>query len=178
MKYWSRVLLFLSMIGFAISGYAFMGNKSKSIHASLTLDSIQMKRMQEKNGDELYLTVTAYPTKVRPTNIEIPSFPEYWMSKYVNQVKDVPLWDGHIENMDSTTVVVSLVDRDLPPWNIDDVLGTAQVIFKNNNGHLETIWKTPNLNAKMTTIKSEQHRKMFDFKVPDESSYKVSFTAK
>jgi hypothetical protein len=159
-------------MGCTLVGFA----KQAGIMATVSLEHLTMIREDEKGGDELYLDVTAYPTKTRPTHVQIPEFPEYWMSGYAKEVKNVVLWKGRIPNNDTTTIVLSLVDRDIAPWNVDDVLGTVQVVLKNNNGTLETLWKKPNVNDQPIVMKNmSAHKQLFNFNMIKGSDYKVTY---
>lgn len=110
------------------------------IHPSISLSSLKAIKTQESNGDELYLTVTEYPSVGQSSHKQFPQYPEYWPSAKLSQVSNVPLWNKELKSGESVILIISLIEQDVPPFNPDDLIGTVRVTMKNNNGKLESSW--------------------------------------
>lgn len=110
----------------------------------IKLDVIEKIHAQEKGGDELYFSITEFPSKGRPSHYQIPEFPSHWLSEHLKGVQNVILWEKASKECEPVKVIISLVEEDLPPWNIDDLLGSIELNVKCENGKLATQWNIPN----------------------------------
>ena len=118
--------------------------KPVTLKPELILDHIETITPQEHRGDELYLSISA-SKKDSPTEyIRIPNHPIHWTSNKVSNLSKVPMWSQEIAPGTSVVVVTSLVDEDMPYWNIDDIIGSVRLRIKNENGVLMTSWDMPN----------------------------------
>lgn len=115
--------------------------KTRMIEVKL-LD-IEAKKLTERTGDELYFTVTEYPNKGNPKILRIPMFPLHWLSRDLNNINNVLLWQGKIEEDSSVLLILTLMEQDLPLLGVDDHLGSAQVKIVNTKGKLTTTWGQP-----------------------------------
>jgi hypothetical protein len=122
------------------------------------LQSIQKIHTQEANGDELYFSVTEFPAKERGTHYQVPTYPTHWLSQYVDKIKNVVLWQKTITGCQDVTVLISLVEEDIPPWNVDDLLGSVELKIKCKEGKFTTQWVIPN-----TGITSKIRNDAFSF---------------
>lgn len=138
---------------------------------AVQLEWIKRIERQEERGDELYFNVTEYSNKSNPTFYQVPSFPTHWLSQYLENVKDVVLWQKPLQEGESVQLIFSLVERDAPPWNVDDLLGSVKLNVKLDSGHLQKEWKIPN---KEITERVEGKTNTFDFE-GDEGHYRVKF---
>jgi hypothetical protein len=111
-----------------------------------TVRLVSMKAIQtaEQRGDELYLSVTVYPSKGKPTHTQIPKHPLYWPSRKIHEVKNIKLWRHLLKPGEAVTIIVSLMEQDTYPWNTDDLIGSVKVKLRNNGGELESTWAMPN----------------------------------
>ncbi len=129
---------------------------------SVKLQTLEAVHPQEKRGDELYISVTEFPTQSNPRHYQVPSYPSHWLSKYASSIKDVVIWKKDLEGCEPVDLLITLVEEDFAPWNIDDTLGSVELKVKCVNGKAEEEWMIPD--AKTTVkIKSEPNT-TFQFK--------------
>ncbi len=105
----------------------------------LSLKAIKPEKTQEATGDELYLDLLTYGEGQKPRHLRIPSKPHYWLSAMLQKVKDVPLLSASLKDKQSLTVIVSLMEKDTPPWNVNDLLGGFVLTLKRAGGVLYAI---------------------------------------
>ncbi|HET9843194.1 MAG TPA: hypothetical protein VFP93_00885 [Gammaproteobacteria bacterium] len=135
---------FLILFFLLFNGSLFAQESSQEVPVKMRLGFIKIHKSSEKRGDELYFSVTEYPSHERPKNYLIPTFPSHWLSQHLANVRDVELWSRTLKNNESVQVVISLMERDAPPWNIDDLIGTIKFKAKNSNGQIKKAWSIPN----------------------------------
>ncbi|MGE3319248.1 MAG: hypothetical protein AB7I18_08115 [Candidatus Berkiella sp.] len=138
---------------------------------SIKLDVLEMIHAQEKSGDELYFSVTEFPENKAPRHYRIPSYPTHWMSDHLKNVKNIVLWQRSYPTCEKTDVLISLVEADLPPWNVDDLLGAVEFKVTCEQGQMKTEWKVPN---KENTAPILNHDGAFSF-TGDHSEYHAIF---
>lgn len=127
---------------------------------SVKLEHIEKIKSQEKRGDELYISVTEFPTVGTPSHYQIPNFPTHWLSARLTNVKDVTIWRKNIKSCDNVKVIFSLVEQDIAPWNIDDLLGSVELTLTCENGKLVPNWVIPN---SAITQKVQNEKDSFSF---------------
>lgn len=136
-----RVLLLISLFWVASLCTA---AQPQIVYPSIQLARLDVVKTSEKSGDELYFSVTVYPNKGRPSHYEVPRHPLHWPSKHLDKLKQAEMWKGTLHNGESASIILSLIERDAPPWNTDDLIGSIRVDVKNSKGHLEATWGMPN----------------------------------
>ena len=70
----------------------------------------------------------------------IPQSPVYWPDKSVNQISNFQLWQGKLPAKGATEVIISLIEQDTPPWNLDDLIGVIKIKMMNDAGQLRYEW--------------------------------------
>lgn len=148
----SLISLFISLFTLPV----FCVAKELSLQVKLT--AIESIATTEERGDELYFSVTEFPTNEKPRHYEVPDFPTHWLSKYLNKLDEVVLWEKVVAEDQGVSVVFSLIERDAPPWNLDDLVGSVKLKLKNENGKLTKQWSIPN---KEDTEKLNDSENMF-----------------
>ncbi|HRE30774.1 MAG TPA: hypothetical protein PLD88_02260, partial [Candidatus Berkiella sp.] len=138
---------------------------------TIKLDVLEKIHAQEASGDELYFSITEFPEKKPPRHYRIPSYPTHWMSDYLKNVKNIALWQKSYSECEKTDVLISLVEADLPPWNIDDLLGAVEFKVTCEDGKMHTQWSIPN---KDNTAKIMNGDSSFSF-TGDRSEYHAIF---
>ena len=146
-----RIILALLMSAMSLSVSA--GNQS--ISPSVQLLSIKAVATAEKYGDELYMTVTSYPSKGKASHYQVPKFPLHWPSEHLGKIRNITLWNGNIDKGQAVELVMSLVEQDTPPWNTNDLIGTIKVKLHNKNGKLESSFSIPNMKQAGTVVKTK-----------------------
>lgn len=138
---------------------------------SVKLTEIQKIKSQEKSGDELYISVTEFPKTGSPRHYQVPSFPTHWLSSYLTSVKDVTLWQKNGQSCEEVKVIFSLVEEDMPPWNLDDLLGSVELNVTCEQGKPVSHWVIPN---KANTEQLGTEKSDFSF-TGDNSEYRAKF---
>ena len=111
---------------------------------TLKLTHIERIKSTEERGDELYFSITEYSTKVHPRHYVVPAFPSHWLSDQLEKVNNIELWTRKLQEDEAVTVLVSLIESDAPPWNVDDLIGTVKLKAINHNEQIKTQWQIPN----------------------------------
>jgi len=117
--------------------------QARTYNANVTLLKIEEIKTDESR-EELYIHVTHYHEKGDAGASVIPEHPMYWPSEHLSKVSDVALWDGELKEGQSVVILISLMEKDFPPWNTDDLVGTVRLRLKNDHGDLVSNWSIPN----------------------------------
>lgn len=165
-----KVYFFLVFIFLGIPQIAF------GVDSNLVLNLSKIEKIQatEESGDELYFSITEYSSKVHPKHYVVPPFPTHWLSDYLSQLKDVQLWERKLVEGEAVTVLVSLIEGDVPPWNVDDLIGTVKFKARHAGDKIEIQWTIPN----QEYAKKIQDAENSFLLVGDGGEYRVAFTVK
>ena len=87
------------------------------------------------------------------------------------------LWEGLLQNKEAIQLVVSLIEQDMPPWDLDDHIGSVKITLANDNGKLQTKYSIPNFQDQPEVIQPNSKYPLFILK-GDGSQYKVAFEVK
>ncbi len=131
------------------------------------LEAIERIQAQEQQGDELYFSITEYSTTGKASHYQVPDFPTHWLSDYLTKVHDVVLWQRPLEKDEAVELIISLVERDVPPWNIDDLFGSVKLKLKWEGAQLKKEWSIPN---QSNTSRIDDHVNAFSM-TGDEGEY-------
>lgn len=149
----------------------------KPVHTTpviLTLEDIQViKTAAHLSGDEIYVNITEYSSIDKPAMHRIPDYPSHWLSKYIDKVKDITLWQKPIQDGESVELIISVVESDAPPWDVDDLIGSVKLKVYIEKGKLEQEWSIPN----KAIVKSEGEKGHFVL-TGDGAEYKISLKLK
>jgi len=140
----------------------------------IKVDAIRLIKMQERRGDELYFNVTEYSESGPPRFYQVPSFPGHWLSKFVEGVNNVSLWNKDFNQCENVRLVISFIERDIPPWNVDDLLGTVNLNIQCENNKLVGTWSIPD--KSITKVSKNKENKFVFF--GDGAEYRVQFKIK
>ena len=118
---------------------------------TLRLEKIKVIKSEEKNGDELFFSVTEIPKTPAfgkqpfelPRHFQIPSYPTHWLSAHLQKVTDIILWKKTMKTCEPMDVLVSLVEQDNIPWDMNDLLGSFELKLRCERGQLTTEWVIP-----------------------------------
>jgi len=135
------------------------------------LNSLEKVQKQEKGEDELYISVTEFPTDEAPLHYQIPTYPSHWISKYLPNVKNVVLWQKTLDHCEPINLLISLVEQDLPPWDFDDLLGSVELKITCVNGKPQEQWIIPN---PANTAKMPSNQNGFSF-TGEKANYRAIF---
>jgi len=110
------------------------------VNVSLTLNSIHSIVRSEKSGDEVYLNILVHDSKGNAMVKKIPKPPLHWNSNSLPNVKNLNLWSAVLDSNQSSTLTLTVMESDTPPWNPDDSLGSITLVLKNTDGVLQHQW--------------------------------------
>lgn len=146
----------------------------------LILTSIKQISSQERN-DELYILVSDLGTKhdafytipghksffIRkqsplPTISNLTPPHRYWPASILPKLKNITLWDRGLTQDEGTQLVISLIEADMPPWNLDDLLGTVKFNLRNHD-HQLAVDMQPFSHAKV--VKQQQTSRGIEYTV-------------
>lgn len=128
---------------------------------ALTLKKLIAHKTSEKRGDEIYVDILTYGHNVKPKHYLVPPPPHHWPTAIIDKIKDVKLWQGVVEKQQKVTLIVSLLDKDAPPWDRNDMIGAFKVdMERDGNGIVNLTYS----NLGEDGLK-EQHQKQFSKKV-------------
>lgn len=102
----------------------------------LVLSALLPFKVSERGGDELYMDFLVYPSKGKSTHFTVPRKPLHWPSFMIKNLKDVLLWEGEVPVGESVSLQASLLEKDAPPWNRDELIGSFILVLKNKSGKL------------------------------------------
>ncbi len=166
-------MFMLSSLAFAADETTPAQDTQDTIKPTLILNHIKFGQSGESDGDELYLSLTVYRANQPAKYNRIPEKPIHWTSEEVDKVKQMPVWSGPIKNGESVLLLIDLMESDDSPLNPDDIIGTASIKFKNNNGVLETKWGMPNRMGGPTSIDAKNGKVQRFMFVGEGSVYEV-----
>ena len=150
---------------------------AKDLKVNVQLKKIVVEALSEKHGDELYFSVTKYSNKKESTQKRIPMFPTHWLSKNLDTIKNIKLWEDTIQKDEAVQLIISLIEHDSPPWDLDDHIGSVKVTLVNKKGKLKIDWSIPNLSDQTEVTKLKKNSPSFILK-GDGGRYKVIFDVK
>jgi hypothetical protein len=127
---------------------------ANSVHPHLILKAIHQVSAQETR-DEVYFLVCdldapdgkfytvpgyrKYITIPKSGHIGLSVRPHrHWQINDKNSIENVLLWQRVMKTGAKTQLVISLIESDLPPWDVDDMLGTIKINLVNKDGNLMT----------------------------------------
>lgn len=140
----------------------------------LTLEDIQvMKTSDHLSGDEIYVNVTEYSSVDKPSMHRVPEYPSHWLSKYIEKVKNIPIWNKAIQEGESVQLIISVVEAEAPPWDVDDLIGSVKLKVYIEKGKLEQEWSIPN-----SAITKQAGEKGHFVLTGDGAEYKISLKLK
>lgn len=100
----------------------------------LVLNALLPYKVSERGGDELYMDCLVYPSKGRPKHFTIPKQPLHWPSFMIKKLHNVVLWKSVLPVDETVTLHAALLEKDAPPWNRDELIGTFILVLSNKAG--------------------------------------------
>ena len=136
-----------------LTALSFAAGKDQAVAVNL----LHLKALQtsERGGDELYMSVTVYPSQGQPSTKQIPQRPLHWLNSHLDKINNLNLWKGKLAVGQSVSLMFSLMEQDAPPWNTDDLIGTVRVHIKNDAGKIISNWSMPNRIDSPTEVQTQ-----------------------
>lgn len=167
---------FLLITIMLICPFAF-AKTGKTLKPSVILNHIKVIQSQENWGDELYFDVTVNRLDKR-TFYQVPKHPHHWDSNKMDKIKYVELWTDSLNEGETVTLTLSLLDRDITKINPDDLIGTVQLRMRNKEGVLHSYWSMPNrANGPETVAGQEGDIQKFEL-LGEHARYELYFSLK
>jgi hypothetical protein len=145
----------------------------KNIEPDLTMRSIEETFRAKRHGSKFYMTVTAYPSNQKATYQRIPVEPLEWPRKSLDQIRDVSMWRAKLADGEAVTLMISLVEEDVPPWFTDDLVGTISIHMKNEHGKLVEKWSVAGQRDNRQKIENNKH--IFELTSDEGCKYQLVF---
>lgn len=162
---------FVGLIGCLALTSAYAGD----IPVAIKLSHISATKVSEGSGDEVYFSVTHYSNQKGNDHQRIPMFPTHWLSQHLSQIKDIPLWQQTLSDGEAVQIILSLIEHDSPPWNVDDHIGSVKVTLKNHDNRLEAVWGQPDFKDKTPVEQSGSNSEPDFILKGNASEYSVNF---
>lgn len=107
---------------------------------TLKLVSIESFQTMEARGDEIYFDILEFGNDRRPRHYHIPKRPHHWPSSILTKVKNIQLWQGQLNAKEQVKLIVSLLDKDAPPWNSNDLIGAFEISISQKDSKAQFIF--------------------------------------
>ncbi len=148
--------------------------KQQTERSKLTLKLLKIKAHSttEKSGDELYFDVLEFGDDRRARHFHIPKFPHHWPSSILSKINNIPLWQGTANKTGDLKLIVSLLEKDAPPWNNNDLIGAFEITIRLKADQIQFEVKQQGPNHKSQQY-SGQFDQQFTFK-SDKGEYQFS----
>lgn len=167
-----RLIQLFLLVSIGLSGNIASAASESKESISIKLEELEKVTSQEKGGDELYFSITEYPATSPARHYQVPSFPSHWVSDYFKSLKNIVLWQKDMTTCEPTEIIFSLVEEDLPPWDPDDLLGSAKLKISCEAGKVVKEWTVPN--KEITTEENMNDKTVFEFK-GEGADYRATF---
>lgn len=112
----------------------------KLLRPAIQLDSIAPLKKIAKSGNEIYVSISEFNSNGKNRYYTIPQSPVYWPQKSMDQISHFQLWQGKLPTGGATEVIISLIEKDTPPWNLDDLISVVKVKMINQAGKINYEW--------------------------------------
>ncbi len=132
-----------------------------------------MIKPSESKEDELYFDLTIAKSKDKTLFLRIPQAPIHWLSSQTKSLKNIPLWEGTLHDLEEATLIVSLNEEDTSPVNVDDLIGSVHISIKNQQGKIASEWRIPENNKQLSPAKMpSKHTAKMTFN-GDDAQYEI-----
>lgn len=111
--------------------------------------------LSAKASDEVYADITVYRPDRAPEHYHIPKELPSWSHKDLEKLHKVVLWRGELAEVDSASLLISLMERDSTPHDPDEMIGTVSLRIKKHDGELKPLWTMPNRSIAIFTISTK-----------------------
>jgi hypothetical protein len=135
---------------------------AKDLTVALTASKIRAVKTQERSGDELYFDVAEYTKDGLQQFYRVPEKPIHLLSSRLDKIKDFKLWHNTIKEGEAVQVILSFIEEDYSPWDLDDLLGVMKLRMINKGGKLIIDWKMPNTTSRGLELNHDPKQRRFE----------------
>jgi hypothetical protein len=128
-----KLLLYLIVLTASeISIASLDSNINPNIELKIYLDAIKVNK-PIKPKDKIYIQVTEYSNIYKSKEYRVPAYPKYWLQRELSELKSIILWHGAVESLEKKELIISLIEQNLFPLDIDASLGSIKLIMDNRH---------------------------------------------
>lgn len=140
----------------------------------------QSKTKKNKLKDKICLQITEYSNLNEAKEYRIPSYPKHWLHRDLFKLRNIMLWQGVVESLESKDLILSLVETNFLPLNSDKSLGSIKLKLDNKDPdqNLKIFWDKAGFKER-TKIRKIINKKCSNYVVfymeGKNSNYVISF---
>lgn len=166
--------LFLGLTSLIFFGFQSSAHAT-DIYPTLMVVNLKAKPSKNKVDHQLYLRVGEYNSNGITRTFTVPHLKLNWPDHPINQVDNLQIWGGALSNNQATSLVVSVMEHNAPPWRTDNLIGVLNLKLRNEQGKLLTRWTIPNVNMRIKDNTAASTLKQQILFVSEDSAYTVDF---
>ncbi len=149
--------LLVALIGLVIAIPVF----ASDLTVALTAAKIRLVKQQEVISDELYFDIAEYTKNGLQQFYRVPEKPLHLSARHLNKIKDFKLWHNTLKEGESMQVVISFIEEDNSPWDLDDLIGIIKLRLQNKEGQLITDWNVVNTSNNGWSLNKDDKQRRF-----------------
>lgn len=105
----------------------------------LYVDNLDILEHSERFGDEVFLHVLESDgEQVKETYF--PQYPFYFRDGHLENFQSTMIWERDIAPGQVVKLFVSFIEKDAPPWNIDDLIGQIDLTLQGTQVGIDPSW--------------------------------------
>lgn len=107
---------------------------------NLFIDKLDIIEHSEAYGDEVFVHILESSGEAVSDNY-FPDYPFYFRDGHLENFDRTKVWSKELNDNDQVVLFISLIEKDAPPWNIDDLVGELTLTLEKQNGQVSTRWE-------------------------------------
>ena len=107
-------------------------NINPNVEVKVYLDTIKLNK-PIKSKDKVYIQITEYSNIAHAKEHRIPTYPKHWLQRDLLKLKNIILWQGVVESLETKQLIISLVENEFISLRGDESLGSIKLILDNQN---------------------------------------------
>lgn len=107
---------------------------------SLFIDKLDIVEHSETYGDEVFVHILESHGEV-VSDTYFPDYPFYFRDGHLENFERTQVWSKELKDNDEVTLFISLIEKDAPPWNIDDLVGELTLTLSKKDGQIYSKWE-------------------------------------
>ena len=117
-------------------------NINSNVEVKVYLDAIKLNK-SIKQENKVYLQITEYSNLTQAKEHRIPTYPKHWLQRDLLKLKNIILWKGVVESLETKRLIISLVDNEFISLRGDESLGSVKLILDNQNQEqkINIVWE-------------------------------------
>jgi len=107
-------------------------NVNPNVEVKVYLDEIKLNKAT-KPENKIYIQITEYSNISHAKEHRIPTYPKHWLKRDLLKLKNIILWQGVVESLETKQLIISLVENEFISLRGDESLGSIKLILDNQN---------------------------------------------